>query len=136
MASVHTDNYSGPERRRRRVYVTRNHEYHCLDGICIAVRDVKNGAFLRTHSAVGKTVSSGVRLGPHGIQSISRPEDACPGERIHFVEGGLEDPQGVLTSPLRAMERPDLSVVAQYATSHDRITPDVTGARARREDGM
>jgi hypothetical protein len=107
-------NYAGPERRRRRVYVTQNHEYHCLDGVCIAVRDVETEAFLPKHTAVGKTVSSALRLGANGIESISPPDEAHPGERIHFANG-IDDPRDVLTSPLRTIERPTREVIAQYA---------------------
>jgi hypothetical protein len=107
-------NYSGPERRRRRVYVTQNHEYHCLDGVCIAVRDVHTAAFLPRHAAVGKPVSSSLRLGSNGIETISPPERAQPGERIHFAEG-VDDPRDVLTSPLQRVERPDRDVIASYA---------------------
>ena len=31
--------YSGPDRRKRRMYVTHNTEYHLHDGVCVAVRD-------------------------------------------------------------------------------------------------
>ena len=41
-----------PERRRHRVYVTRNTEYHFRDGFCVAVRDRRSGDFLQGHLAV------------------------------------------------------------------------------------
>jgi hypothetical protein len=107
------DSYAGPERRHRRVFVTNNHEYHCLDDVCIAVRDVTTEAFLRKHPAMGKTVSSALRLGPGGVQSTASPAEARTGERIHLVEG-VDDLQYVLTSPLKKIERPMPDVIAQY----------------------
>jgi hypothetical protein len=105
--------YQGPDRRRRRVYVTRNHEYHCKDGVCVAVRDVRTGAFLRKHGAIGKQASAAVRMRDGGIEAISMPDQAQPGERMHFASG-VDDPRDVLTSPITAVDRPPKDVVAQY----------------------
>jgi hypothetical protein len=105
--------YSGPDRRKRRVYVTQNHEYHCKDGICLAVRDVKTGVFLPKHPAVGKTVTGALVLRGGGIESIAPPEDAVPGQRVHFAED-VDDRRDILTSSLKSVERPARDVVAQY----------------------
>src|SRR6185312_10299224 len=113
MANETTAHYSGPERRRRRVYVTQNHEYHCKDGVCVAVRDTRTGAFLRNHTAIGKKASAAVTLSQGGIASIALPEDARPGERMHFALG-VDDRRDVLTSPLRSIERPARELVEQY----------------------
>jgi hypothetical protein len=113
MAKVTTSHYSGPDRRRRRVYVTQNHEYHCKDGVCLAVRDLRTGAFLRTHRALGKKASAAVTLANGGISSIAAPDEARPGERLHFVSGP-DDQRDVLTSPITSIERPPREVVAQY----------------------
>lgn len=105
--------YQGPDRRRRRVYVTQNHEYHCKDGICVAVRDTRTGVFVPKHPAVGKTVTSALVFKGGGIESIAPPEAATPGQRIHFAEDA-EDRRDVLTSALKAVERPPREIVAQY----------------------
>ncbi len=109
-----TAQYSGPERRRHRVYVTRHHEYHCKDGICVAVRDVTTGAFLPTHAALGRQASGAVRLRSDGcIESIAPPETAEPGERMHFAFDA-DDRNDVLTSSLREVGRPPRDVVRMY----------------------
>jgi hypothetical protein len=106
--------YSGPERRRHRVYVTQHHEYHCKDGICVAVRDVHTGAFLPSHMAIGRSASGAVRLrADGGIESIVPPENAEPGERMHFAFDA-DDRRDVLTSSLREVGRPERAVVAIY----------------------
>jgi hypothetical protein len=106
--------YSGPDRRVRRVYVTQNHEYHCKSGICIAVRDTRTGVFIPRHPAVGKTmIGAFVLTEGGGVASISRPEDAVPGQRVHFSDD-LEDRAEVTTSSLKSIDRPPRDVVAQY----------------------
>jgi hypothetical protein len=105
--------YQGPDRRRRRVYVTQNHEYHCKDGICVAVRDIQTGAFVPKHAAVGKTVTGGLVFRGGGIESLAPPDKASPGQRMHFAQGS-EDRSDVLTSTLKAVERPPREIVAQY----------------------
>ena len=106
--------YSGPDRRRRRVYVTQNHEYHCKDGICVAVRSLRTRAFVPTHPAVGKTLAGALVLSRGGLQSISPPEEAVPGQRMHFATDA-DDRTDVLTSSLQSIERPPRDVVAEYA---------------------
>src|SRR6187549_387121 len=44
--------YEGTERRRHRVYMTRNTEYHFRDGVCVAVRDRRTGDWLPGHLAL------------------------------------------------------------------------------------
>ena len=105
--------YAGPERRTRRVYVTHNHEYHCKDGLCVAVRDVRTGEFLPEHGAIGKRATGAVILNGGGIASISPVERATPGQRMHFAVD-VDDRSDVLTSSVKAIERPPRDVVATY----------------------
>jgi hypothetical protein len=109
------EKFSGRERRRHRVFVTHNSEYHCRDGVCVAVRDIRTRRFLPDHMAVGKRVSSGIRFTEvGGIASISEPGDPHVGEQICFVSGEPEPEEEVLTSPVKAIERPPKDVVALY----------------------
>ena len=114
--------YSGPERRKRRVYVTQNHEYHCKDGVCMAVRDTRTGDFVVEHVALGKTVTGAFLLrGGRGIGAIFLPEDVAPGQRVYFSIDA-HDPSAVMTSSLKSVERPPREVVAQYDGTF-RISP-------------
>jgi hypothetical protein len=112
--ALQASGYSGPERRRHRVFVTQNHEYHCRDGVCVAVRDITTGEFLPGHTAIGKRASAAVKLCEDGIESISMPDDAHIGERLHFTSG-VDDRHDVLTSALCSIERPPKEIVARYA---------------------
>src|SRR5258706_11612070 len=113
MANVISHNYSGPERRSHRVFVTHNHEYHCRDGLCVAVRDTSTGEFLSGHTALGKKMSAAVKLNDNGIETISLPDDAHVGERLHF-SSPPDDQHDVLTSPVEAIVRPPKEVVERY----------------------
>jgi hypothetical protein len=112
--------YSGPERRKRRVYITQNHEYHCKDGVCMAVRDTRTGQFVLMHDALGKRLTGAFVLrGRRGIGSVFPPENVAPGHRVYFSidaqdEAQDQDPSAVMTSSLKSIERPPREVVAQY----------------------
>ena len=93
--------------------MTQNHEYHCKDGICVAVRDLRTGEFVPRHGAVGKKATGAVVLRGSGIESIVPPEDASPGQRMHFAVD-VDDRTDVLTSSVTAIERPPREVVAKY----------------------
>jgi len=104
------DRYFGPERRRHRVYVTRNTEYHFRDDTCVAVRDLKTQQWLVSHLAVERRLSGGVRMVAGGC---AVPTSAPPrvGESLYFGEDGRE----LVTSALRSVERPDPETVRTYA---------------------
>jgi len=107
-------NYHGPERRRHRVFVTRNTEYHCRDGVCVAVRDRRTRRFVEAHAALGKHVSGGLRFNQNGgIESASSGTDLHPGEQVCFA-GDTDKDRSVITSPLDAIERPEKEIVKGY----------------------
>ena len=109
--------YGGPERRHNRMYITRHHEYHCRDGVCVAVRDNRSGAFIPEHGAIGRRFTGTIRYGARGIEGIAKPEDATTGARLHFANG-VEDPHSVLTTELVAIERPEKAIVDRYPPTH------------------
>jgi len=113
------ESYRGPERRRHRVFVTRNTEYHFRDGFCIAVRDRRTGDFLEGHLALHRRVNGGLKFSPNGGISPNNGEPA-PGESLYFAGDG-KDPHGeearareLVTSPLQTVERPPRELVDAY----------------------
>src|ERR1700742_5057694 len=76
--------YRGPERRRHRVFLTRNTEYHFRDGFCIAVRDRRTGDFLEGHLALHRRVNGGLRFFPNGGIAPNGGEPR-PGESLYFA---------------------------------------------------
>jgi hypothetical protein len=116
--SQHND-YKGPDRRRHRVFVTRNSEYHCRDGICVAVRNVTTGSFEPEHHALGKRVTSSIRFSKDGgIAAISTPDHTEIGEQLCFASAtgrNLRDlNHEIITSAVEAIERPPKEIVAKY----------------------
>lgn len=107
--------YSGPERRYHRVYVTKNTEYHCRHGVCVAVRDVASGAFLSHHAALGRVAGGVVRLQGNGtIGAVAPIDGAAAGMRVHFSYDA-DDRSGLVTSSIQDVRRPAREIVASYA---------------------
>ncbi len=103
------EDYGGPERRRHRVYVTRNTEYHFRDGFCVAVRDRRTGDFLHGHLALRRRIHGGLRFFLNGA-IVPNPGDPQVGEALYFEANGRD----LVTSPLEAVERPTRDVVQAY----------------------
>jgi hypothetical protein len=103
------DDYQGPERRRHRVYLTRNTEYHFRDGFCVAVRDRRTGEFLHGHLALHRRVHGGLKFLETGGMSPNAGEPR-PGESLYFASDGRD----LVTSALEGVERPSREVVSAY----------------------
>ncbi|MCA9644228.1 MAG: hypothetical protein KC492_26220 [Myxococcales bacterium] len=101
---------TGKERRRHKMFVTRNTEYHFRDRRCVGVRDRKSGNWLTSHLACGRSLSGAVRFQKNGV-AIPVNGEPTVGEALYFGEGGRD----LLTSILCSVERPEKSVVARYA---------------------
>jgi hypothetical protein len=99
----------GPERRRHRVYVTRNTEYHFRDGFCVAVRDRRSGNFLQSHLALRRRIHGGLRFFLNGA-IVPNAGEPRPGEALYFESAGRD----LVTSPLESVERPRKEVVEAY----------------------
>ena len=101
--------YGGVERRRHRVYVTRNSEYHFRDGLCVAVRDRSSGQWVPGHVALNRPVTGSLMFFPNGG---IRPSLGSPrvGEALFFATGGRD----VVTSPLLEVGRPEKPLVESY----------------------
>jgi hypothetical protein len=101
--------FSGPERRRHRVYVTKNTEYHFRDGFCVAVRDRRTGDFLRGHLALRRRIHGGLRFYLNGA-IVPNAGDPEPGEALYFATDGRD----LVTSPLERVERPTKELAQSY----------------------
>jgi hypothetical protein len=106
--------FHGPERRRHRVYVTRNTEYHFRDGFCVAVRDRRTGTFLQSHLALRRRIHGGLRFFLNGA-IIPNPGEPQPGEALYFESAGRD----LVTSPLESVERPAKDIVEAYFEPHE-----------------
>jgi len=107
--------YKGVERRRHKVLVTLNTEYHFRDGLCVAVRDRREGCWIPDHVALNRPVSGSLKFFPSGA---IRPCIGQPrlGEALFFATGGRD----VVTSPLLEIGRPEKHVVDGYPRTVNR----------------
>jgi hypothetical protein len=101
--------YKGPDRRRHRVYVTRNTEYHVRDGFCVAVRDRQSGNFMYGHLALARRIHGGLRFFESG-GIAANPGDPRPGESLYFSSDGRD----LVTSALETVERPSKELAGAY----------------------
>lgn len=103
------ENYRGLDRRRHRILITENTEYHFRDGLCIAVRDRQTGEWMTDHVALLRPVSGSLQILPNGA---IRPNIGPPriGEALFFATGGRD----LITSPLLHEKRPSKHVVDAY----------------------
>jgi hypothetical protein len=98
--------FQGPERRRHKLYVTKNTEYHVRDGIVVAVRERGQEDWDVKHSAVGLAICGRIESGTYApIEG-----DPTPGDRLYLAAGDDD----VVTSTVIAVERPAREAVASY----------------------
>lgn len=106
--------YDGSERRRHRVYVTRNTEYHLRDGICVAVRDRVSGRFRPSHSALSRKVEGGVKIHDNGAVVPHLGEPGV-GDALYFAcEQRSEAERQLVTSRIESIGRPPKRDVLMY----------------------
>ena len=70
---------------------------------------------MRGHHAIGKRMTGGMRIEPDGgIAGVSRPEALLEGEQLCFSSCDGDLAHDLITSPLRAIERPPKDVASHY----------------------
>ncbi len=103
-----TNHYAGPERRIRRVFVTRNTEYHFERGCCVGVKDRESGRWLLSHLAIGQQIGATLRAEQDGTWRTD-PGEPLPGQALLFTGA-----HPLATSVLREVQRPSRHDVALY----------------------
>ncbi|HYP87408.1 MAG TPA: hypothetical protein VEQ59_04630 [Polyangiaceae bacterium] len=101
--------YAGPERRKHRVFLTKNTEYHFRGERCIAVRDRSSRKWLPSHLAIGRRLSGGVHFHKNGA-AVPVCDLPSVGEALYFADEGRE----LITSTVCALERPSREVLKTY----------------------
>jgi hypothetical protein len=101
--------YTGPERRKNRVFVTKNTEYHFRGDRCVAVRDRRSSKWLPSHLAIGRRLSGGVHFHKNGA-AVPVCDAPSVGEALYFADDGRE----LITSAVCGLERPNREVIRDY----------------------
>ena len=99
-------NYNGPERRHRRVFVTKNTEYHMRDDVCVAVRDRRTGRWQMKHRALGSKLMGGLTVTDAGSWHVNHGAAAI-GDKLCFAND-------LLTTPVSVVTRPGVNTVDSY----------------------
>jgi len=97
------------DRRRHRVYLTRNTEYHTRDNRCVGVRDRATGEWQWDHKALSARVLGGISFRNGGVRPT--PGIPSPGESLYLWR---KDGESLITSELEAIARPEAQVVRSY----------------------
>lgn len=97
------------ERRKHKLYVTRNTEYHFRDERCVAVRDRRTQKWLPSHLACGRILSGSIRFHENGA-AVPVSGEPWVGEALYFATGGRE----LVTSALCEVGRPEKSQLKHY----------------------
>ena len=105
----HHSEYTGPERRRRKVYLTRNTEYHFQDDLCVAVRHRDSGQWRMAHIALSRKLSGAIGFSEQG-HVMPRLGPPTVGDSLYFCADGVD----VITSTLTDVTRPLPQTVAAY----------------------
>lgn len=103
--------YAGPERRKNRVFVTKNTEYHFRGDVCVAVRDRRSKKWLPSHLAIGRRLSGGVHFHRNGT-AMPVCDAPAVGEALYFADDGRE----LITSAVCGLERPSRDVAKSYVS--------------------
>ncbi len=97
--------YEGNERRRHRLIVTRNTEYHLRDDVCVAVRDRSSKRWCEGHLAVALRCEGGVKFHANGAM-IPSLMDPAPGDAIFFsYRNASGDDRQPVTSRIESVAR-------------------------------
>ncbi len=104
--------YTGHERRKHKVLVTRNTEYHLREDVCVAVRDRLSGDWRHAHMALDRRVSGVVRIHDNGA-CIPDGGEPRVGDAVFFSYGEDQDRQ-LVTSRVERITRPDIGDLRNY----------------------
>ena len=97
------------DRRKHKVFLTRNTEYHFRDALCVAVRDRRSGEWLPGHLALRRRLFGSIRFFMNG-SLLPNPGEPKIGEALFFGDGGRD----LITSPLESVGRPPKELVSEY----------------------
>ena len=111
---MESKSFEGKERRRHRVFITRNTEYHLRDNVCVAVRDRSSQRWAEGHMALRLRVEGGVRVHSNGaLIPIFTPPDA--GDALFFTYKTAEgEERQLVTSRIEEVGRPPKVDVNAY----------------------
>jgi hypothetical protein len=99
------------EKRRHRMYVTRNTEYHLKDDICVAVRKTTTGDWLMQGKALGARLVGTVTNIPCKCNRFTTTLFPEIGDNLLLLSAAGQD---IVTTRVRSIERPPKKALKYY----------------------
>lgn len=120
---MESNTFEGKERRRHRVFITRNTEYHLRDNVCVAVRDRASKRWAEGHMALRLRVEGGVRVHSNGaLIPILTPPGS--GDALFFTYKTTEgEERQLVTSRIEEVARPPKVDVNAYPSLFKKKSP-------------
>jgi len=100
------------DRRRHRMFVTRNSEYHMREDICVGVRNTREDRWLDRSRLLSARLMGAVDS--FSTLSSSACTEPAVGKYLLFV---CENGELIVTTKLEAIDRPPLDAVKNYLPS-------------------
>ena len=99
------------EKRKHKVYITRNTEYHLRDNVCVGVRNRRTGDWILVTAAIGATLVGGLHQTPQKEVTFADYPWVMVGDSLLFLSLRGTD---VLTTKVEQVQRPCKEVLRFY----------------------
>ena len=99
------------DRRRHKMFVTENTEYHLKENICVGIRSLRSGEWITKAKALNARLIGGIR----SIVEVKLAAPSFPqiGESLLFM---TDDGEDVVTTKLMDIRRPPREALEFYVT--------------------
>lgn len=91
------------------MFVTKNTEYHMKDNICVGIRKLKNGLWIKNGKAIKARLIGSIRSVDDII--MAKGTEPAVGEPLLFINDDGED---IVTTTLSEIKRPPKEAVNNY----------------------
>jgi len=99
------------EKRRHKLYVTKNTEYHVKDNVCVGIRNRATGDWIMVSRAIGAVLIGGLhQAGEHEVNFSSYPW-LEKGDCLLFITDGGHD---IVTTRVEQVDRPSRQSIRYY----------------------
>lgn len=102
------------ERRRHKVYITKNTEYHLRNDTCVGIKSCRDGSWIRDGKILmAKLVGAVERVAELAEHLVGIPE---VGKYLLFVS---DEGEFIVTTKLENIDRPPKEAVSNYIVLND-----------------
>jgi len=112
------------ERRRHKMFVTKNTEYHLKDDTCVGVRKRDSGMWLKNSKALKARLIGSIE----NFSDVKIAKGGPPkiGGNLLFIN---EDGEDIITTSVKGIERPPKEAVQNYIPVEKKTLDDETSGQ-------